>query len=219
MTSCVPYYPIPRYLKKNTFNSIYSGDTTQLSEKLNINGYFTVNDTMNSGSISHGYMNMIFFNDGMFVTGFFNFIDSRLKFNEVIPDYIENIINLKRQGKRHFSFYEDESWGYYKLQGDTLKVQHFFRAHLSGQTGNSGYEILFKIIDRNHIIEIGRNQLNKKHEAFMYYEMEREKYKLYFVPLKEIPESDSWLKYKEWFWEDSEEYKMWIKNRDRFNFE
>jgi len=219
LTSCVSYYPVPRSIRKNALNSVYSGDTTNLNEKLNINGYFTVNDTMNSGWISHGYMNMMFFNDGMFVTGFHNFRDTNLTFNEVIPNYIENIINLKKQGKRHFSFYEDECWGIYEVRGDTIKVKHFFRAHLSGQIGNDGYEMLFKIIDRNHIIEINRTQLNKKEEVFKYYEMERKKNKLYFVPLKELPESDGWLKYKKWFWKDPEKYENWIKDRDRFNFE
>jgi hypothetical protein len=36
-----------------------------------------------------------------------------------------------------------------------------------------------------------------------------------FIPLKEIPPSDCWLKKKRWFWCDKEKYRAWKKERKR----
>ena len=217
--SCRTFSPVPKYLKEVGFNFRYEDKQTQLSEKLNVNGYFTLNDTLNSMPLRRGYMNTIFFSDGMFVTYFYEDNDTASsEIGKVIPSYINKVIDKRQKGERYFNFYESAHWGYYKVNGDTIKVQHINRPFMYSQYIRwDAFEIWFKIIDRNNIIEIYRKPINKLTEAdlngFYQYESKREKYKLYFLPLEEMPESDGWLKYEDWFWKAPVKYDKWLNTK------
>ena len=209
------YHTAPRYIKNDGFTFRYSDTLTGLEKKLYIYGYFTINDTLNSGTIFGGYTNMIFFNDGMFVSGFHNCCDTtRQNIGKVIPTYIDSIVHQRKLGDRIYPFYEGFIWGYYKLIGDTIKVQHVNRPALGDMNRFwYAYEIWFKIKDRNTIEEIYQYPIHHMTESDKSnFEINKKKWtpvKAYFRPLDELPESDGWLKYEDWFWTNNDEYEIW----------
>ncbi|MGY5353443.1 hypothetical protein [Wenyingzhuangia sp. IMCC45467] len=214
------YNETSEYLKQKGFTYRYSDrNDSKLYEKLNINGYYTINDTLNSGDIFGSYTNLMFFPDGMFVSGFHNCCDTVKEIGKVIPSYFKKIINERNSGLRNYSFYEDTHWGYYELKGDTIKVQHI-NVHMIGGMTKVWYSSRnwFKIIDKNRIKEIYRYPIKKmtkldslNHEK--YYKNRVNLVEAYFVPLENIPKSDGWLKYEKWFWENEEDYNIWINQK------
>jgi hypothetical protein len=188
-----------------------------LDKKLNINGYYTINDTLNSGTIIYGYTNMIFFDDGMFVSGFHKCCDtSKQNIGKVIPSYIDTIVDQRKLGDRIYTFYEGFIWGYYNLSGDTIKVQHISRPALGDMNRFwYAYEIWFKIINKNSIEEIYRYPIHHMTDSDKSnFEINKKKWtavKAYFRPLDKLPESDGWLKYEDWFWKDNDKYNDWIQ--------
>ena len=213
-TSCtVFFHKTPRYIKAND-NLKYTTTDTQLSEILNINSYFTYNDTLNSGYIWSTHLNLMFFEDGMFASDFES--DNRKK-HEVgieMPRYFRKIIELRKNEEKEPGFYKFSAWGYYKLSGDTIKVKYVNRPALGGMSYQwYALEIWYKIIDKNHLMEIYRlpfSETGISNERFMNNESNKRIY--YCCPLNEKPESDGWIKYKKWFWLNKENYKEWRKS-------
>lgn len=210
------YHTAPKYLKNYGFTHRYSDTVSGLETKLNINGYFTINDALNSGTSYGTYTNMIFFRDGMFISGFHNCCDtSSDHIGKVIPIYLDSINIKRKNGIRIYPFYEGFVWGYYKLCGDTIKVQHIDRPAL-GESRSFwyAYEIWFKILDRNTIKEIYIYPIHKSKDSdisnFNSYKKDWNPVKAYFRPIDEIPESDGWLKYEDWFWDNESKYNNWI---------
>jgi len=219
LESCIHvYFVAPGYLKNEGFSFRYIEDKTNLNELLNINGYYTTIDNLNSGCISCTNMNLLFFDDGMFVSGFANRVDSNHnEIGKVIPRYIDNVIEKRNDGIRDASFYKYSNWGYYQLFSDTIKIQQVHRPWFMDMDYNwYAYEIWFKIIDRNNIVEINHFPIHKISDSDLksYYEREKLKpeIKAYFRPLHQLPKSDGWLKYSKWFWNYKDEYKKWIKD-------
>lgn len=217
ISSCkLIYHTAPRYLKNYGFTHRYTDSASGLESKLNINGYFTINDTLNSGTTYGRYTNMIFFRDGMFVSRFHNCCDTNTKhIGKVIPMYLDSINKQRKNGNRVYGFYEGFIWGYYKVNGDTIKVQHIDRP-LLGESHSFwyAYEIWFKIVDRNTIKEIYIYPIHKSTDSdisnFKHYKKSWIPVKAYFRPINEIPKSDGWLKYEDWFWENESRYNNWI---------
>lgn len=212
------YHTAPGYLKNYGFTHRYTDTKSGIETKLNINGYFTINDTLNSGTSWGSYHNMIFFQDGMFVCGFHNCCDTNPKnIGKVIPMYLDSINKQRKNGTRVYGFYEGFEWGYYKVDGDTIKVQHIDRPAL-GESRSFwyAYEIWFKILDRNTIKEIYIYPIHKSTDSdisnFKDYKEYRIPVKAYFRPIDEIPESDGWLKYEDWFWDNESKYRYWINS-------
>ena len=210
------YHTAPKYLKNYGFTFRYTDTVSGLEKKLNINGYYTINDTLNSGYIYGRYTNMIFFRDGMFISGFHNCCDTNSDhIGKVIPMYLDSISAKRKNGTRVYPFYEGFIWGYYKLCGDTIKVQHIDRPSL-GESRSFwyAYEIWFKILDRNTIKEIYIYPIHKTTDSdisnFNSYNKNCIPVKAYFRPIDEIPESDGWLKYEDWFWDNKSKYNNWI---------
>ena len=217
--SCIQvYFVAPTNLRNEGFTFRYNEDKTNLNELLNINGYYTTIDTLNSEYISRINMNLMFFDNGMFVSGFDDIKDSNhTDIGEVIPRYIDNVIEKRNDGIRDNSFYKYSNWGYYQLFGDTIKIQQIHRPWFMYMDYNwYAYEIWFKVIDRNNIIEINQFPIHKISDSDLklYYDREKLKpeIKAYFRPLHQLPKSDGWLKYSKWFWNDKDKYKKWKKN-------
>ncbi len=210
------YHTAPKYLKNHGFTYRYSDKSSKLEEKLNINVFFTL-DTLNDiGRIP--YARMLFFKDGMFVTEFYNHYDiGQYNIEDKTVKYLDSILYQRKKGIREDGFYERSEWGYYQVHGDTIKVQHIDRPAL-GESRSFwyAYEIWFKILNRNTVKEIYRYPIHKSTNAdiqnFKISENLRIPVKAYFKPLKEVPESDGWLKYEKWFWEDKNQYTNWKNN-------
>ena len=183
------YYKAPKYIKNN-FGYCYSGEKTELNKLLNIYGYFQLN--INSGNSSFNE-NIMFFNDGMFVTGF--------KYLAEINDNYKNGLTSV--------FYESTGWGLYKLSGDTIKVRYVKRPFYGSSSRFwYAYEVRYKIIDRNTIKQIYKIPIHKTADGDI------EKFKIIgskkiFIPVKVKPPSDGWIKGEEWFWCNKEQYKKW----------
>lgn len=219
-TSCrLMYYKAPDYLKKQGFTFKYEEEQTALKKILNINGYFTVNDTLNSGNIVRPNNNMMFFNDGMFLTDFDDCCDTlREHIGKVIPMFMDSVVIDRKLGHRKYQFYEFPAWGHYKVSGDTIKLQYVHRPMWGGMNRFwYAYEWWFKVIDRNTLEAIYRYPIHKlnQYEKTDWEKRKKEGdlfksyFKVHFRPVPEIPESDGWLKYEGWFWKNKEEYEKW----------
>ena len=209
--SCYNYRVVPKHLRENTYTQRFDNQNTGLGERLDINGYYTVNDTLNSGYIYHGYTNLMFFEDGMFVSGFY-YLEGVENHDtgEVIPAYINKVATHRENGERLWYFYDHNFWGHYTLHGDTIKVQHIYKPAFGEMNGVwYSYEIWFKIIDRQHIEAIYTTPLHKDSPEILAHETTRPDLKLYFRSLPKLPKSDGWLKYEKWFWEDENEFIKW----------
>lgn len=68
----------------------------------------------------------------------------------------------------------------------------------------SSWELQFKVINKNEIIQIDANPLHKMTKSdwinWESYEKERSYKPALFVPTKVLPVSNSWLKNEKWFW-------------------
>jgi hypothetical protein len=209
-TSCkLIYHSAPSFIKEWMFK--YPDSLSGLNDKLNINGYYTIDDELNSGYIYGNYTNMIFFDDGMFVSGFFNLKDIETsKVGQVIPKYIDRLIKSRDNGERVYEFYEGCIWGYYFVKGDTIIVRNIKRPFL-GSSDSFWYsdEKWFKIIDKDSICTILSSPWIDEAAK------NKSQLCMYFRPLIQRPESDGWLKYEKWFWQDKVKYKTWLKKQNK----
>ena len=202
---------IPREIRNN-FTLCYNQKTYNTS--FNTKGYYEISSLHDSsiffpGSILSGdsiKTNMVFFNDGIFLFGFFN--------HELTPsEYLE-----KGTEKEFGTFFK---WGLYKVDKDTIMAQYVNHPAVLANTWTA-YEILFKILGKNSLKYIGIRRLwhssgyDKKEFTNKYViRNDSNSYIASFVPIKkDLPPSDCWLKKEKWFWcnsSDWEEYMRKIK--------
>jgi hypothetical protein len=142
-----------------------------------------------------------------------------------VDDLINDIISTSNRGKKH-SFFSYNNWGCYSIKGDTIISQNVNHARSLNQY-YGGYEKKYKIIDKNTLLLIEHRSLSKippLSTIELGYQEQRERERDFenafdrksiisdtanFIPLKEIPPSDCWLKEKRWFWCDKEKFKKW----------
>jgi hypothetical protein len=175
---------------------------------ININGYYTIAKPI----VRHHYtkplikleyeaipdtiyINYLFFSDGIFLRHFHIDYCSDPK---CIPEKFKELVGETISNKY---FYGD--WGGYTVCGDTIITQYIHR-YRSLNDGWRAWETHFRIIDRNTIIEFYSKPLHRRSksdlERWNKYNLDRKYLPAVFIPTETIPNSDCWLKYKQWFW-------------------
>jgi hypothetical protein len=195
--SCA-YIGVPKHIKRG-FTFCYSEEETNIKELINIEGYFEMN-TPNSSSLA-----FMFYEDGTFLYGFFDVDeDRRKKGDSNISLYFREIIN-DNKGQISTVFYKSFQWGYYQIKGDTIKAQYVNHPASPSPTW-SAWEVWYKIIDRNTIVEIYHNPIHYMSESdwenWEKNKKQREKtiVPAKFIPVDEKPAPNCWLKKEDWFW-------------------
>lgn len=205
LTSCA-YFTVPKHIKQG-FTYCYDGKNTGIKSLLNIDGYYVIpkpydkygKNAVYMHEIDTFYLNLMFFEDGIFVDNFYDCNSERLMKNEQnIPLYFKEIAEDKKA-----TFYQSFNWGCYIISRDTIKVQFLNHPALLSPTWTA-FEIWYKVIDRNTIIEIDSKPIHYMTKSDwdnnLKYKKERKIYPARFIPVDVMPSSDCWLKKKEWFW-------------------
>lgn len=197
LSSCA-YIGVPKHIKQG-FTYCYNEKETNLKELINTDGYFVM-DTPNSSSLA-----FMFYEDGTFLYGFFDVNEERRKAgNPNISLYFQEIIK-DSTGKVSLSFYKSFQWGCYMIKGDTIKTQYVNHPASPSPTWNA-WEVWYKVIDRNTIVEIYSNPIHYMSESdwknWEKYKKQREKtiVPAKFIPVDEKPIPNCWLKEEDWFW-------------------
>ena len=172
----------------------YTGETTNISSLININGYYVIkeNTTMYFGFKGERidtfcYMYYMFFEDGIYLDNF-----SLRSINEPSTS----------------GFYKYARWGRYTISGDTIKTKWVaVNTPLNGPP--YGSERWWIVIDRITIKEILSKPIKNmtSEEAHTY----KEGSSASFVPLDTLPNPDyCWLKQEKWFWDNKEDWKRYM---------
>jgi hypothetical protein len=191
LTSCQPVRST-----RNSFQDTqycFDGQPTGLDTKINTKGYYSFTETytktaepITGQKVSSYQVNCLFLEDGVFIY-YFN------------PEAL------------------DGYWGRYAVHNDTIKAQYIEPPR--GMSW-SKTEISFQIIDRNTIQQLNVQTpvaISQKDSKQNQPSGGRRTISLgKFIIQKNLPNSDkSWLKKREWFWCDKDQYKAWKKNSMR----
>lgn len=197
--SCA-YIGVPKHIKQG-FTYCYNEEETNIKELINTNGYYVMS-TPNSSSLA-----FMFYEDGTFLYEFFDMNEERRKAgNPNISLYFQEIIN-DNTGKVSSSFYNWFKWGLYIVEGDTIKAQ-YVNNPLSISPNWNAWEVWYKVIDRNTIIEIYYKPIHYMSESDKRnWEKNKKQRAKVIVPAKfiavdEKPSPNCWLKKEDWFWCD-----------------
>ena len=191
ITSCQP--------TRSTRNSFqytqycFDGKLSGLGTKINTKGYYSFTETytktvtpITEQKVSSYPINCFFFDDGVLIY-YFN--------QEALDGY----------------------WGRYTMHNDTIKAQYI---EPPGGMSWSKTEIWFKIIDRNTIQQLDVDTyVNISHEDSKQNQPSGGRRTISlgkFIIQEKLPNSDkSWLKKREWFWCDKNQYRAWKKGLKR----
>jgi hypothetical protein len=232
LTSCSLLFShkAPKYIKEG-FNFCYNGQPTGIDSIINIDGYYSITNTFNEPVFSNSFNReiieyeldslngyLMFFEDGTFISGFHDTNPERInKTKSNMSEYMHEITENNNLGVSSY-FYEGFSWGRYYISCDTIKGQHVKRP-IKGSTNSFwyAYEVWFKVIDRNTIIEIYRKPIHIMTDSdwnnFQHGQKKRLTNPAKFFPVKEIPNSNGWIKYEKWFWCDENEWSTFMEKR------
>jgi hypothetical protein len=214
VTSCKAiYHTAPNHIKRD-FTYKYDNLKTGIDTLINIYGYYTTDTTEENRYIIGTYKNVMFFDDGIFLARFHDYNNDRFEDRKTnIPDLLKEVSQNDSANIRS-NFYDLFSWGKYSILSDTIKVQ-FVRRPMLHSTNRAWYlyEIWYKIIDRNTIIEVFRDPPRMKLDSNKnYVEIEKDELVIdsaIFIPVETIPTSNGWIKYESWFWSDINDYEEW----------
>jgi len=184
LTSCIQSLIVPRKIKKQ-FTLCYDKRSTGLEAKINTNGYYEFTDIWwNESGYGKTYnprwdttqIAVLFFDDGIFAY-----------------QYLGSEANIG--GGEISATYK----GVYRVIGDTIQAQRINDCRRAMPTW-MGYEMLFKIVDRNTIVQLGGKAL---HQKDIYREVKATGLNTqlgHFKAVDSLPSSDIWLKKRKWFW-------------------
>ncbi len=152
------------------------------------------------------YTNMLFFPDGLVVTGFtgLNCGNCDIESNN---QFLKNVSQNKQP---ETSLFYGNNWGIYIITDDTVKVQV-----VNSQSWPNPYWYLFEhwfLINADGSLSpiYSKNLIDNK---ILNENPIKPIYK--FIKTKIQLPSDTWLKKEEWFWCDKEEYKAWKKENKK----
>ncbi len=205
--SCA-YIGVPKHIKQG-FTYCYYKSETNIKKLINVEGYF-VNNTQNSSSLA-----FMFYEDGTFLYEFFDVDEGRReKGKSNISLYFQEIID-DTTGKVSTSFNKWFKWGLYIVDGDTIKTQ-YVNHPLSISPNWSAWEVWYKVIDRNTIIEIYSKPIHymtaSDWKNWEKNKKQREKTIVpsKLIPVKEKPVPDCWLKREKWFWCNKKDWRNYM---------
>lgn len=218
---------------REVFSDCYSGNYTGYDTLIKLKGYYTsmvINHRTNDSNydkhpkeynpfpdIDTGATLMMFFEDGIFVTG--------LSDHFIQDDFLHDVVTNPAQ---QIYFGKSFCWGVYKINKDTVSM-----TCMNYTTFGDPERILKKftyLLQNNKTLKL----LNEKFyiqsgshidiKEFNYqnigYRVNNEYTTFYypanFVPLKNLPSSDCWLKKNKWFWCDEEKYNEYmLRSKER----
>jgi hypothetical protein len=202
-------FPIgtPLYIRQSI--SGYEDMATNIRDLINIDGYFVHAEPEQTDS---SYTYFMFFEDGMVNMRVHDYnVFPLSNTTENIPQYIHQILS-DENGKQAKWFYNSLGWGRYTITNDTIKINY----HSGwGYPNCYAFEMWFKVIDRNHIVDIYFASITKTTPQTI--DAQKQKY-IYddaipsrFVPLEKTPYPDSWIKKKKWFWRNEQDWKAYME--------
>ena len=200
MFSCIPNDIV------ENFTYCLDGDIIDIDididNKLNNNGIF-YGEIINPGGTTG--LSVIFYSNGTvaFIPGKLPDKNSVLESDLNKSDLIGNLI-MK----------EPCYWGSYILSGDTIKTQII--EHLGFWDSWMASENWYLIINRNKIQRIYAKSLRGKDGGFVKPQKKGVIYKpMEFIAAKKRDEIDNWLLNKKWFWCNEEDYKEYMKEKNK----
>lgn len=209
LSSCT-YVSVPHKIKKE-FDFCFDGQKTELNSIINTKGYYLIENIYEKPIYGEGnlltrkqsfvldttYQYLLFFEDGTFVTGFFDFNEKRRKNEATNISLLFKELSEEPYGKAATSFKKWFKWGVYKLNKDTIKVQWITHPETFSPYWYAS-EVWYKVIDRNTIIEVFSKLLHTSESI----KKEKNNKPAIFIQTEELPPSDCWLKMEDWFWCD-----------------
>ncbi len=182
----------------------YNGTNTNIDSLINIHGYYKKKYLLDrygfnkfpEHKIDTLFTNFMFFKDGIFLYEFFDY-------NNNIPSYFKKII-INPKGKEAHRFYKSYYWGSYIISGDTIKTQFINHPSLNG--GWMAFEKWYKVINKDSLREVVTrplyyDKLNQNKSIMDLKVLTNKPYSnATFVSVDTLPDSNSWLKNKKWFW-------------------
>ena len=198
---------IPRKVK-NALIICYTGTHTNIGDLININGYFS--------NLKNFNRSLIFYDNGLVVSGFRDFNDKRRNSYEPrnINLYLKEV-NGSPYSEDAIFYYGFVDCGNYIISGDTIKVQMMHKSY-SINDAWYGRELWYKIIDRNTLLCIKAIELTtSKREKSNYDNYISPDVGVYseFVPVKEKPSPDFyWILKEKWFWCNEEDWKSYMES-------
>lgn len=207
ITSCA--VRVPKYIQEH-FTFCYDGKNTGIDSLINIKGYFVIEEPYDRYMqvppyTDHKrdtiYTNIMLFEDGT-ITEFHSVDEEGSGTGQSnIPLYLKEIAQNK-SGKKAYWFYNSQYWGRYIIDGNLIKIQN---VNLGSSWRPWGaWEVCYKVIDRNTIIQIDTKPIHEMTESdWKNWEINKKKLKYFpakFVPVEVRPAPDSWLKKEPWFW-------------------
>jgi hypothetical protein len=199
---------VPKYIRQN-FTNCYNGQSTQIRSLINIDGYYkesklrNPNPGYNNSSLQTDSNNniIIFYEDGTFV---YNVSVDGLNTRSNVCLYLEKISKAPDK----YGFYISGYWGVYRIKGDALILQYI---HKRGSLNDNwfGFEVWYKVIDRNSIVLIDamskplHRELRQSKNYETYLKNLRDQQLVSpakFTNCEHIPPPDCWLKQEDWLW-------------------
>jgi len=194
---------VPKNIKQG-FTYCDNGEKTNLESLINIEGYYVEAKPLLDSKVGTYYINFMFYDDGSFVYGFYDCnSEKREKGKSNIPLYFDEIIS-DNEGEISKSFYNSFYWGRYLISGDTIKTQ-YINHPVSISPDWAAWEIWYKVIDRNTIIEIYSKPIHYMSESDCknyqeYKKKEKPNFPAKFIAVEKKPVPNCWLKQEDWFW-------------------
>ena len=176
----------------------YTGETTNISSLININGYYTVKKS----TTMYLYPNIYERIDTFFYINFMFFDDGIYLYNFNVKSIYETW------------FYKYSQWGCYAISSDTIKTKLVcIYPPSSGPPYAS--EDWYMVIDRNTIKEIFSKPLHRTTQAemenYLRTSASTERQPATFVPMDSLPNSDNcWLKKEKWFWSNEKDWEEYM---------
>lgn len=195
---------VPQHFR---FTYCYDGNKTRIDSLINSRGFYTITRTFDSYMIGNvkehiaksSYSNLMFFDDGTFVTGFYNTTEKERfdRISEMFKKMKEDSTGVEAN-----SFYNSFEWGLYRISGDTIKVQYI--NHPGPPPNWNAVEKWYKVIDRSTLCEVFSKQIYSKTEVerqdYEKHRLARGQSTAKFVPVEVMPKSSCWLKNEDWFY-------------------
>lgn len=199
LAACSSNMPVAKRYKRS-FTNCYSGGSSELRTKLQIDGYYSMSFVYDSSDRDSSQLNICFYDDGTYLDDLFDYNDE-MDFSDSILTGEESI------------FYMKYWWGVYRLQGDTIIAQCMSIA--SAMAPRIVREHHFLIINPRTIKYIYSTKLGEKVTPWVQknYTMKVRQSSLgAFVPSKKIPRPFSWLKDEKWIWCNENDYMNHLEN-------
>ncbi|MEJ1241412.1 hypothetical protein WBG78_24915 [Chryseolinea sp. T2] len=148
LSSCrFVYHRAPHYLKTKGYTFRYADQSTNLSKKLNLNGYYFDTKSRRATNSDGGYGVVYFFDDGMVV----RCVSPLGPPESSMEDNLRVMDSLRRMDQLYVYFNEQQEWGYYKLIGDTIKVQFVKRPELGGYLAGILVQVKIRVFKFNQL--------------------------------------------------------------------